>query len=161
MLACGVRKLFIDSYIINILSDTVNFNKLKKMLAPYANILLMVGLFSSFLASVSFAQVPPITLTTTLCTVATEVFQVIFILGLMLMIIGAAMYAAAHILPGQQKGALTGYGMGMIIGGVVGVVLALMAGPIMNIILQASGSNVLGTATLSSCPLVSGGIGAL
>jgi hypothetical protein len=42
------------------------------------------------------------------------------------MILGSALYASAHIMPGQSKGTLQSYGMGMIIGGVIGVIIAVL-----------------------------------
>lgn len=116
-------------------------NKLKKIVAPYARLLLLVAIFSSYMLSLAASQgnINVTNVTSALCDVANAVFSVIFILGLMLMIIGAAMYAAAHIMPAQQKGSLQGYGMGMIIGGIVGVVLALLATPILGLIANASG----------------------
>lgn len=63
----------------------------------------------------------------TISSICTTVKSVIFILGLVLMILGAALYASAHVLPSQTKGTVTGYGMGMIMGGVVGVIIAVAA----------------------------------
>ena len=51
----------------------------------------------------------------------------IFVVGLALMILGGAMYAGSHMMPGQSKGTMQGYGMGMVLGGVIGVVIAVVA----------------------------------
>ena len=51
----------------------------------------------------------------------------IFIIGLVLMLLGGAMYAGSHMMPGQSKGTMQGYGMGMVLGGVIGVVIAVVA----------------------------------
>ncbi|MCL5423657.1 MAG: hypothetical protein M1385_01065 [Candidatus Marsarchaeota archaeon] len=69
-----------------------------------------------------------------ICTVYSDVETVIFILGLTLMILGAALYAGSHVMPSQSKGSLQGYGMGMILGGVVGVIIALLAPYILQLI---------------------------
>ncbi|MDE1856621.1 MAG: hypothetical protein KGH98_00890 [Candidatus Micrarchaeota archaeon] len=81
----------------------------------------------------------------TITTICTTVKSVIFILGLVLMILGAALYASAHVLPAQTKGTVTGYGMGMIMGGIVGVIIAVAA----PYILQQIANN--GTLPQGSC----------
>jgi hypothetical protein len=141
-------------YVNNIyqgINKSDKLNKLKRTLAPYARILILVTVFSSYMLSLAASQTGggnTANLTNALCNVAKNVFSVIFVLGLMLMIIGAAMYASAHILPGQTKGSLQGYGMGMIIGGVVGVILALLANPILSVVIGASGEGL----TNAGCP---------
>ncbi len=63
----------------------------------------------------------------TIYTIYNDVITIIYVLGLMLMILGGALYAGANLLPGNVKGQLQGYGMGMIIGGVIGIIIALLA----------------------------------
>src|ERR1700733_14365922 len=58
-----------------------------------------------------------------ICQIFNTVRNLIFLLGITLVILGAAVYAAANIMPSQSKGGFQGYGMGMIIGGIVGVVI--------------------------------------
>jgi len=60
-------------------------------------------------------------------TVYNDVSTIIFVLGLMLMILGGALYAAGTLLSGNTRGVVQGYGMGMIVGGVVAVVIAELA----------------------------------
>ncbi len=62
-----------------------------------------------------------------ICTVYSTVESVIFILGLTLIVLGGAVYAGAHLLPGATKGTAQGYAMGMLIGGVIGVSIAVAA----------------------------------
>lgn len=62
------------------------------------------------------------------------VHTTIFILGLLLMVLGGALYAGSHVMPGQSKGTVQGYGMGMIMGGIIGVIIALLAPWILTII---------------------------
>jgi len=59
--------------------------------------------------------------------VYTTVSTAIFVIGLMLMILGGALYAGSHLMPGQSKGTMQGYGMGMVLGGVIGVIIAVLA----------------------------------
>lgn len=61
-----------------------------------------------------------------LCSVYTTVHSVIFLLGLVLLLFGAAMYAAGHSMPGSLKNQFMGYGTNMISGAMAGVVLALV-----------------------------------
>lgn len=82
--------------------------------------------------------------TTTLCLVFNTVRNIIFLLGLTLMILGGALYAGANIMPSQAKGGFQGYGMSMIIGGVVGVAIAVAAPFILNILVSSNGNGVLG-----------------
>lgn len=63
----------------------------------------------------------------------------IFIVGLALMILGGALYAGSHMMPGQSKGTMQGYGMGMVLGGVIGVVIAVLAPYLFSFI---SGQNI-------------------
>ena len=80
-----------------------------------------------------------------LCAVFNSVRNIIFLLGLTLMILGAALYAGANIMPSAQRGGFQGYGMAMIIGGVVGLVIAIAAPFVLNLLVSAGGSNsVLG-----------------
>jgi len=68
--------------------------------------------------------------------------SIVFILGLALMLLGGALYAGSHVMPGQTRGQIQGYGMSMLIGGLVGVIIALVAPWVLNevIILSNTGS---------------------
>ncbi len=63
----------------------------------------------------------------TLCSVYKLIHGVIFLLGLALMVLGAALYAGANVAPSAPKGAIQGYGMGMIVGGVIGVIISILS----------------------------------
>lgn len=79
----------------------------------------------------------------------------IFVVGLLLMLIGGALYAASHILPGQTKGTLQGYAMGMIMGGVAGVIIAILAPYIFQVITGTPASTYIGSSIVtptSGCP---------
>jgi hypothetical protein len=89
-----------------------------------------------------------------LCAVFNSVRNIIFLLGLTLMILGAALYAGANIMPSAQRGGFQGYGMAMIIGGVVGLVIAIAAPFVLNLLVSAGGANSVlgytGTASVST-----------
>jgi hypothetical protein len=76
----------------------------------------------------------------TICSVFTTIKDVIFILGLALMVLGGAIYAGANLMPSQSRGAFQGYGMAMVIGGIIGVAIAVAAPFILNTIVGASGA---------------------
>ncbi|MCL4363104.1 hypothetical protein M1439_01485 [Candidatus Marsarchaeota archaeon] len=84
-------------------------------------LLAAIGSFATIISSASLTSnvIAPI------CTVYNAVHTAIFILGLTLMILGGALYAGSHMMPGSSKGTVQGYGMGMILGGVIGVIIAI------------------------------------
>jgi len=94
-----------------------------KVLMLLFTVMGMIG----FLAGTVSAQTTQNSALCSILTTYTDVVDIIFVLGLMLMILGGAMYAGANLLPGTTKGSLQGYGMGMIIGGVIGVIIAELA----------------------------------
>ena len=88
------------------------------------SILLVLGTFAM---PATFAQSA---VNSTICNtyfLYSSIDTAIFILGLALMILGGAMYAGSHMMPGQSKGTMQGYGMGMVLGGVIGIVIAVVA----------------------------------
>ena len=78
-----------------------------------------------------------------LCQLLDTVKTVIFIIGLALMILGGALYAASHVMPGQSKGTVQGYGMGMVLGGVIGVIIAVVMPYLFSLIGGATASNAI------------------
>jgi hypothetical protein len=96
----------------------------------------LLGTFASAQSSVAVSSAA----TQALCTVFNTVRNIIFLLGLTLMILGGALYAGATIMPGQSKGSFQGYGMSMIIGGVIGVAIAVAAPFVLNLVVSAGGT---------------------
>ena len=116
--------------------------RLRRTIPMLAMSFLMV---SGLLSSVSFSAGEITTsVTSTVCALYNTVHDVIFFLGLALMIAGAALYAGSTVMPATQKGQVQGYGMGMIMGGIIGVIIALASPFILQII---SGS----TSLAASC----------
>ncbi|MEM3827373.1 MAG: hypothetical protein QXR58_02120 [Candidatus Micrarchaeaceae archaeon] len=95
-------------------------------------LMLILTIFGFIGANLAASQVNAIS--SALCGIYSLVHTVIFIVGLVLIILGGAMYAGAHVLPGNLKGSLQGYGMGMIVGGIAGVIIAMSAPYIMGVI---------------------------
>ena len=112
-------------------------------------VLMLPLMVLSFIATMSASQSIVSTVTSQIYIIYTVVHTAIFILGLALMIGGAALYAASHIMPGQTKSTLQGYGMGMIMGGVIGVIIAEIAPFLLGLIMGSSGAVSSITATCS------------
>ncbi|MEM0149497.1 MAG: hypothetical protein QXW10_01215 [Candidatus Micrarchaeaceae archaeon] len=113
-------------------------------------VLMLPLLFLGFIATMTAAQNSVVsTVTSQICIIYTVVHTAIFILGLALMIGGAALYAASHVMPGQSKSTLQGYGMGMILGGIIGVIIAEIAPFLLGLIMGSSASVASITAACS------------
>ncbi len=109
----------------------------------------VLALFGTVLATSQSSAVASGALNT-ICTVFNTVRNIIFLLGLTLMILGGALYAGANIMPSQSKGGFQGYGMSMIIGGVVGVAIAVAAPFILNLLVSSGGSSGVLSSTGSA-----------
>lgn len=99
-------------------------------------------------------------ITTAICNVFDTVKTIIFILAITLFVLGGVLYSGANLLPGSQRGEIQGYGMSLIMGGIVGLAITLAAPWVLNTIMQAnpnaasalsgSGTYVIGTTTGTS-----------
>jgi len=78
------------------------------------------------------------TLTSQLCGIVNGVRTVIGVIALVMFLIGGVLYAVGHFMPaaGQIKASMQGWAMGMILGGVIGVVLVILAPFIISTILN-------------------------
>ena len=98
------------------------------------------------LISVSSAQTAQTAILNAICNVFNTIKNVIFILGLTLMILGGTIYAGGNIMPARERGQFQAYGMSLIMGGIIGVAIAVAAPWILNIIIQ-SNPGVISTTT--------------
>ncbi len=112
-----------------------------------------VALFGSMLGTLAFAAGGVAGLTSSFCNIITGIARIIGLLALFMFILGAVLYAAAHFLPaaGNLKGSLQGWGMGMLVGGVVMVVLYLLAPFIITTVISFSNSSITPAIALPSC----------
>jgi hypothetical protein len=101
------------------------------------------AVFSTLAFSQSTNSTASTSVTSALCKIYNTIRNVIFLLGLTLAILGGAIYAASALMPGSHKAGFQGYGMGMIIGGVLGVAIAVAAPYILNLIVQANQNSIL------------------
>ena len=85
-------------------------------------------------------------MTNAICGVYTVVNTVLFILALVIMLIGGTLYAGSHILPGQSRGVVQGYAMGMVLGGLIASVIAVAAPWVLSV-----ATNVPINSILSAC----------
>ncbi|MDE1869472.1 MAG: hypothetical protein KGH71_00605 [Candidatus Micrarchaeota archaeon] len=78
------------------------------------------------------------TLTSQLCGIVNGVRTVIGVIALVMFLVGGTLYAVGHFMPaaGQIKASMQGWAMGMILGGVIGVVLVILAPFIISTILN-------------------------
>lgn len=111
-------------------------------------LLVAVSLFSVF--TIAYSQSGASTsVTSALCQVYDTIRNVVFLLGITLAVLGGVVYAVSSMMPSSHKGSMQGYGMGMIIGGILGVVIAVAAPYILNLIVSSNPNSVL-TATGAS-----------
>lgn len=78
------------------------------------------------------------TLTSQLCGIVNGVRTVIGVIALVMFLVGGTLYAVGHFMPaaGQIKASMQGWAMGMILGGVIGVILVILAPFIISTILN-------------------------
>lgn len=107
---------------------------------PFLRVLFLLGVVSSFLI-IQFASAQASGVSSAICTIFRDITSVIFVLALTLVILGGTLYAGANLLPAQTKGAMQGYGMSMVVGGVVGIIIVLAAPFILNQVILAAGAN--------------------
>ncbi|MCL5430240.1 MAG: hypothetical protein M1504_02045 [Candidatus Marsarchaeota archaeon] len=75
----------------------------------------------------------------TLSAILYDAQQIISILGLMLAILGGAIYGGATLIPGQTRGTLQAYAMGLIVGGFAGIIVSILSPYILQLISGSSG----------------------
>lgn len=108
---------------------------------------LLIFVFS--LISISSAQSAQTALLNAICNVFNTIKNVIFILGLTLMILGGTIYAGGNIMPARERGQFQAYGMSLIMGGIIGVAIAVSAPWILNIIIRSNPNAITTTTSLN------------
>ena len=68
-------------------------------------------------------------LTSILCNVANDVRAVVGIFAFVMFLLGGLLYSAGHFMPaaGNLKSSMQGWAMGMLMGGVIGLILVILA----------------------------------
>jgi hypothetical protein len=106
----------------------MGINKLKLLMTVLATTSLVYTVFgdSGLVSSLSI----------TFCGFVTGIRTIIGIIALCLFLIGGVMYAIAHFLPSSldYRKNLMGWATAMIVGGVIGLVIVVLAQPLVNMI---------------------------
>ncbi len=78
------------------------------------------------------------------CQIVTDVRDVVGVFALAMFLIGGILYAAGHFMPaaGQIRSTTQGWAMGMVIGGIIGLILVIIAPTILGLITSFSGGSV-------------------
>ena len=122
----------------------MNFSKLRL----FVYLLTTVSMFSMVLGQ------PAVTaISSTLCGIVDAVRTIVGALALCLFLLGGVMYAVSHFLPTnlEFKKSLTAWSTAMITGGLIGLVIVLIAQPLITTI-TGLGNSVSGTTlTTISC----------
>ncbi len=104
--------------------------------------LFYLAVLGSIITPIVGAQVAAVS--SQLCVLVGDVRGVIGVLALVLFIIGGVLYAVAHFLPtaGQIKGNLQGWSMGMVLGGIIGIILVLLAPYVVSLVVGFGGTQI-------------------
>ena len=106
------------------------------------------GIVASVILPAVSAQTQGSALSSTLCGIIIGISTIIGILAIFMFVLGGILYAFAHFLPaaGNLKGSMQGWGMGVLMGGIVMVILYVLAPYIVGTILRFS---IGGTGSIS------------
>ena len=89
--------------------------------------------------------------TSQICGIVNTIRTVVGVLAIALFIAGGAIYAVAHLLPaaGNVRAGAQGWSMAMIVGGVIGLVLVIIAPFIVNMVVGFSGTAGAGGGSIT------------
>ncbi len=109
---------------------------------------ILIGIIGSLTAPLAYAQNAVNNVQNVLCGIVTTVSQVLSILALMMFILGGTLYAFAHLLPatGTFRGNMQGWGMGMLLGGIIALILYIIAPFIVNSLISVNPNGTVGSA---------------
>ena len=113
--------------------------------------LLMFLMLSAAALPLAYAQAAAIQ--SQICSIISIISSVVGILAIFLFVVGALLYSLAHIFPaaGNLKGSAQGWGMGMIIGGIIGIVLYILSSFIIYRLASFSGNGSIPAITQVNC----------
>ena len=88
------------------------------------------------------------TVSDTLCGIIAGISQVIGLLAIFMFILGGTLYGFAHFMPasGNLKGSMQGWGMGVLMGGIIMIILYALAPFVISNLLQFSISGSVNVA---------------
>jgi uncharacterized membrane protein len=113
-----------------------------------------IRLFFYLLTTVSMFSVvfsDTTAITTALCSIVQAVRNIVGVLALCLFMLGGVMYAVSHFLPTNMefKKSLSAWSSAMIVGGIIGLVIVLIAQPLVQMI-TGIGTAVGGGTTVTT-----------
>ncbi|VVB77179.1 Uncharacterised protein [uncultured archaeon] len=123
----------------------MNMNKLRLMVY----LLVSMGMVSSVLAqSVSLTG----SLSSQLCAIVGMVRTIVGILAIALFLIGGVLYAVSDFLPTnlEFRKSMIGWATAMIIGGLIGLVIVIIAQPVIQLV-ENVGSSAGGASGIGTC----------
>lgn len=127
--------------------DTMNKGLLAKIKIGFLAVL--ISIFSvAILPAVSAQTSGSSAITSSLCSIISIVASVIAFFAVFMFIIGGVLYAFAHFLPaaGNLKGSMQGWGIGMLMGGIIMLILYILAPYIVGqIVSLGNGGTTAGT----------------
>ncbi len=128
------------------------------------------AVFGALALGMAYAQilpsVPPTssqqyTLSSTLCGIIAGISEIIGLLAIFMFVVGGTLYAFAHFMPaaGNLKGSMQGWGMGILMGGIIMVVLYALAPFIISTVLKFSLSSSINVQIPTASGVSCAGIG--
>jgi hypothetical protein len=78
------------------------------------------------------------------CSIYNLLNTIVLILALILIMLGAALYAGSGVLPSSARGAPQGYAVSMIIGGIIGIAIVVLAPFVLQQIAQGVPGGITG-----------------
>ncbi len=114
-------------------------NKSTRLLAVIAMFVSSLGMLSTVYAAATGANAVIVSL----CGIINTISTIIAFFSLAMFIVGGTLYALAHFLPatGNLRAGLQGWGMGMIIGGIIALVLYIVAPHIVTTVANIGGTS--------------------
>lgn len=111
---------------------------------------------ASLLATVSADTAAQSIISVTLCGFVSGVRNIVGILALALFLIGGVLYAISHFLPSslEFKKSLTSWSTAMIVGGIIGLIVVLLAQPLVQLItgVGSAAASTSANAIPITCP---------
>ena len=122
---------------MNKFSALMNLNKLRAFLYAFValNVLSMI---------VAAQGASSTNISAEFCNIVAYVRDIVGVFALAMFLIGGILYAAGHFMPaaGNIRSTTQGWAMGMIIGGIVGLILVIIAPYLLGVIVSFSNGSV-------------------
>ncbi len=99
----------------------------------------LLGLQSTTTIVYELLGMPPFC---TILTIYIDVVNILFILGLMLMVLGGALMAGSQLFPGNMKGTIMGYGIGILVGGIMAVLIGILSPYLVSVLTGLSANQI-------------------